>query len=328
MAVGIIILVVILQVVILVAGWAANQGGHQGWNLVGVFLFLLLPLMVGIPWVGATVYITHTMRAIATVCLAESAVFFVLATFNMVVYPEGFWVGLGAVGLLTLSSLIYGSPVSWLRRFVLVYGVATLLLLVYYGLTGGPRYTDSELELIRHDQSVAQADSAKWAAVLSALPKVPYESLSKGDRALYDEARRRIEENSTPSRIVGSARKAVIGAIGLVFPDPIEVSVKMTHYLDVQEVCDPRLRERESWRVSIPLTQYTRQVKGNMDVTDTGDRSGRYIPLVDGVSTGKTVQGVPCHDLTWNVTGADRPFVLNGTVKLNPVTLTVRFEPL
>ncbi len=328
LAAGILGLVLFFQVGIVYVGWSANINGHQGWNMVGVIAFLLLPLVVAIPWVGGALAISKSVKRFAWFCLAESSVFFVLATLSMVAYPQGFWVGIGAVGMLSMVSVIWGSPMSWFRRFVLVYGIAVLAVNVYWVFTGAPTYTEAGMALIRHDRDAARSDSAKWAAVLSALPKVPYEDLSPRDRGLYDEATRRVEEASTPHRMAATARSIGIGAVNLVSPDPIEMSVTMTHYLDAKEVCNPRLRERGSWRVVIPTTRYTRWVKGSMDVTDTGDDTGRYAPLVDGISTGKTVQGTPCHRLTWNVADEDRPFVLDGTVKLAPVALTVRFEPL
>lgn len=327
LATGILGLVLFFQIGIVYVGWSANINGYQGWNMVGVFVFLLLPLVVAIPWVGGALYLTGMVRGFAWLSLAESAIFFVLATLNMVAYPQGFWVGLGAVGVLSMVSVIWGSPVSWFRRFVLFYAVAVLAINVYWVFTGAPTYTKAEMALTRHDRDAAEADSAKWGAVLKALPKAAYEDLSPEDRRLYDEATRRIKAASTPSRLAATVRGTVIGAVNLISPDPIEMSVRMTHYLDEREVCDARLRERNSWRVVMPISQYTRQVRGKMDITDTGDQTGRYVPLLDGIPTGKTVQGTPCHRLTWNVADEDRPYVLDGTVKLNPVTLTVRFEP-
>lgn len=273
-------------------GWLLNITGHMGWNFVFVFAFVAITSTVLIPWVALIVFPAGIDKRVGWIMLAEASTFLFLATFPLAAYPEAFWVGFGAVMVLSLTAYVWPSTVSWLRRFSLIYGIVVLIFAVFMAITGAPTYYEAWVAKVRHDREAGENDSAKWATVLEALPKTPYEDLSPSDKALYDEATRRIKSVSIPARIRNTGTAVAEGFQSIDLRKPFTVPWKMS--LDPELLSLPA-GARGSYTIRVPHVAYTVTCRNGMEANALADglyhgEVGEFGWItINGRMTGETV---------------------------------------
>lgn len=320
----------LVNLTLVFVGWLLNITGHMGWNFVFVFAFVAFTSIILIPWVAIVVFPLGIDKRVGWIMLAEASTFLVLATLPLAAYPEGFWAGFGAIMVLSLTAYIWPSTVSWLRRFAIGYGVAVLALAILMTMTGAPTYYDAWEARVHRDREAGELDSEKWAKKLEELPKIPYEDMDPTDRRTYDEAQRRIRNDSVPGRLA-EIRK---DAIGFVYDPRTEIkrAVTLSSYTDTAEVCDPRLTEGDKWTVTVQDVRYDKIINGKPEKASTTKAfDGKYSVRVDG-TYGLT--GTPfdrpskeCWIIDWNIPEDERTLIRNGTITMETVTFFVEWSP-